>query len=160
VNRRARAIGLAHTKEAYWSQTEEWVLQRWGHLTDAAIRTKLEKAGYKRSLTAVNLKVRRLRIKQNLDGYSANRLAEAFGIDRHIIARWIRLGYLRAERRGTARTEAQGGDMYWIRRDDVRTFILGNPEEVDLAKVEKIWFLDLITNGNLLGTGKSARTRA
>jgi hypothetical protein len=149
INKRARAIGLSRTKEARWAPTEEWILNRWGHLVDAAIQTKLKKAGYHRSLTAVHLKVRRLRIKQNLYGYSANQLAEAFGIDRHKIAAWIARGALPAERRGTARTSAQGGDMYWIRRDDVRAFILKYPEEIELAKVEKIWFLDLLTNGEV-----------
>jgi hypothetical protein len=149
VNKRARALGLARTKETRWSTTEEWILHRWGHLVDAAIQTKLKKAGYSRSLTAIHLKVKRLRIKQNLEGYSANQLAEAFGIDRHKIAAWIKLGALAAERRGTARTELQGGDMYWIRRDDVRAFVLRYPEEIELAKVEKFWFLDLIAGGEV-----------
>jgi hypothetical protein len=52
-------------------------------------------------------------------------------------------------RRGTARTGVQGGDMWWISRRQVKSFILRAPEEIDLARVEKIWFLDLLTGGKL-----------
>jgi hypothetical protein len=149
VNRRALALGLSRSKERSWSSEEEAVVQRFGHLTDLALQRKLGERGYHRTLTAVHLKVKRLRIKPNLEGYSANQLAEAFGIDRHKIAAWIKTGALPAERRGTDRTEAQGGDMYWIRRDDVRPFILRYPGEIELAKVEKFWFLDVLTNGEI-----------
>jgi hypothetical protein len=30
---------------------------------------------------------------------------------------------------------------------DVRRFILQHPTEIDLRKVDQLWFLDLITNG-------------
>jgi hypothetical protein len=149
VIKRARALGLSRTKEPHWSGEEESILQRWGHLTDHAIQTKLKRRGFLRSLTAVHLKVKRLRIKQNLDGYSATQLSKAFGIDGHKVTAWIKSGALPAERRGTERTQAQGGDTYWIRRDDVKPFILRYPEEIDLAKVEKFWFLDILTDGKV-----------
>ena len=56
--------------------------------------------------------MKRLRIKQNLDGYSANALALAFGVDSHKVTHWIQRNMLRATRRGTERTERQGGDTY------------------------------------------------
>jgi hypothetical protein len=56
---------------------------------------------------------------------------------------------LHATRRGTDRTEAQGGDSYWITHKAVRDFVLRCPDEIDLAKVEKMWFLDLVTAGRL-----------
>jgi hypothetical protein len=34
-----------------------------------------------------------------------------------------------------------------IREKDVRRFILQHPTEIDLRKVDQLWFLDLITNG-------------
>lgn len=154
VNRRGRQLGLARAKERSWSHAEESIVERWGHLNDHGVQTKLKQEGFHRTLAAVHLKVKRLRIKQNLDGYSAHQLAEAFGEDSHKIARWIKGGVLSAERRGTQRTDAQGGDTWWIRRRDVHDFILRCPEEYDLAKVEKYWFLDLVTDGQL---GKAAR---
>jgi DNA-directed RNA polymerase specialized sigma24 family protein len=149
VNRRAREIGIAQTKESAWSEAEESILHRWGHLVDQGIQTKLAKAGFQRSLTAVHLKVTRLRIKKNLDGYSATSLSKAFGVDGHVVTKWIQRGLLKAERRGTARIDQQNGDTYWITNAAVKQFIVAYPNEISLAKVEKFWFLDLVTDGGI-----------
>jgi len=65
------------------------------------------------------------------------------------VLRWIQQQALNAERRGTARTEAQGGDTWWISDRNVRRFVLRFPQEIDLARVEKMWFLNLLTDGKL-----------
>jgi DNA-directed RNA polymerase specialized sigma24 family protein len=149
VIRRGGTLGLAHVKESPWSDGEIGVLEKYGHLTDAVIRRKLKDAGYQRSITAIHSKLKRLRVKRNLEGYSAKELADALGTDSHKVANWIRRGMLRATRRGTERTEAQGGDFYWIAHRAVQTFVLRYPEEIDLHRVEKWWFLDLVTNGRI-----------
>ncbi len=149
VHRRAARLGLVQVKEPRWSEAEEQLLRRWGHLTDGTVCRKLHESGFDRSVNAVHLKMARLRVKQNLEGYSANSLAAAFGRDRHVIARWIERKWLTAERRGTERVSAQGGDSYWIKREDVKAFIFRYPDEVDLRKVEKWWFLDLLTDGRI-----------
>ena len=149
VLRRGRELGLARTKETPWSEMEVDLLERWGHLTDAVIQRKLAAAGYSRSINGIHLKLKRLRIRQNLDGYSAYSLAEAFGVDSHKIGSWIRRNILRAARRGTDRKESQGGDSYWITHKAVRDFVLRYPDEIELAKVEKFWFLDLVSGGRI-----------
>ncbi len=149
VLRRGRDLGLARSKERSWSEEEVGLLERWGHLTDAVIQRKLKTSGYPRSTNGIHLKLKRLRIRQNLDGYSAYSLAEAFGVDWHKVGSWIRRNMLRATRRGTDRTEAQGDDSYWITHGAVRDFVFQCPDEIDLAKVEKIWFLDLVTGGRI-----------
>jgi len=70
-------------------------------------------------------------------------------VDSHKVTRWIGAGLLEAERRGTARTELQGGDTWLIFRAEVKEFVLRCPDEYDLGKVEKWWFLDLITDGRI-----------
>ncbi|MBY0502716.1 MAG: hypothetical protein K2X03_02320 [Bryobacteraceae bacterium] len=149
VTRRGAVLGLARVKEPVWSDAEVALLERWGHLTDAVIQRKLKAEGFERSINGVHLKMRRLRIKQNLDGYSAHALALAFGVDGHKITYWINRKMLKASRRQTDRTEQQGGDTYWITHAAVREFILSHPDEIDLRKVEKWWFLDLITAGRI-----------
>ena len=54
---------------------------------------------------------------------------------------------LKAKFRGTARGPQQNGDSYLIQEKDVRRFILEHPTEIDLRKVDQLWFIDLITNG-------------
>ena len=116
VCKRGAEMGITRAKERKWSAREEDVLERFGHLTPGGIQKQLAVAGYRRSVAGIQVKMTRDRIKQNLNGYSANSLALAFGVDVHRILHWIRRGMLGATRRGTDRTQSQGGDTWWISR--------------------------------------------
>ena len=147
LKKRARELGLARTKESPWSEPELATLTRYAWMSDERIRLKLKAAGYSRTVTAIHLKLKRMRFKHDGGFYSANGLAQALGIDSHAVTRWIKGGHLRARFRGTARTEQQNGDIYLIHEKDVRRFILEHPTDIDLRKVDQLWFLDLLTNG-------------
>jgi len=147
LKKRARELGLARTKEKPWSEAELEILARYAWMSDERIRLKLKAAGYPRTATGIHLKLKRLRFKHDPGFYSANGLAQALGIDSHAVTRWIRCGHLKAYLRGTARGKQQNGDIYLIREKDVRRFILEHPNDIDLRKVDQLWFLDLITNG-------------
>src|SRR6266568_6018236 len=146
LKKRASELGLARTKEKPWSEPELAILARYAWMSDD-IRLKLKAAGYARTVTGIHLKLKRMRFKCDPNFYSGKGLAQALGIDSHVVTRWIKSGHLRAQFRGTARGEQQGGDIYLIREKDVRRFILEHPTEIDLRKVDQLWFLDLITNG-------------
>jgi hypothetical protein len=106
--------------------------------------------GTNRTVTAICLKRKRLRLRtRNGDGYTANSLASLFGVDSHKVLRWIKQGWLSAHRRGTRRTELQGGDSWWIPHASVYRFALEHPEEYLLRSVEQLWFLDLISGGRI-----------
>ena len=147
LKKRARELGLARTKEKPWSEAELEILARYAWMSDERIRLKLKAAGYPRTATGIHLKLKRMRFKHDPGFYSANGLAQALGIDSHAVTRWIRCGHLKAHLRGTARGKQQNGDIYLIREKDVRRFILEHPHDIDLRKVDQLWFLDLITNG-------------
>ena len=147
LKKRARELGLARTKELPWNEAELAILSRYAWMSDERIRLKLKSAGYARTVTAIHLKLKRMRFKHDGSFYSANGLAQALGIDSHAVARWIKSGHLKAKFRGTARTKQQNGDIYLIHEKDVRRFILEHPTDIDLRKVDQLWFLDLITNG-------------
>ena len=147
LKKRARELGLARTKELPWSELELEILARYAWMSDERIRLKLKAAGYARTVTAVHLKLKRMHFKHDGSFYSANGLAQALGIDSHAVTRWIKGGHLKAKFRGTARTEEQNGDIYLIHEKDIRRFILEHPTDIDLRKVDQLWFLDLITNG-------------
>jgi hypothetical protein len=139
---------VTRAKERAWCTAEEEILERFGHLTVSGIQRQLARAGYQRSRAAVQLKITRLRIKHNLDGYSACTLAVAFGVDTHKVCTWIRRGLLQADQRRTARAPERG-DVWWVPISSVRKFILRAPEEIDLSRVEKLWFLDIVTGGKI-----------
>lgn len=149
VCKRGAELGVTRAKEHPWTAAEEQLLERFGHLAPSGIRRQFSSRGFSRSIAAIQIKLSRTRIKQNLEGYSANSLAAALGVDVHKILTWIRRRLLAAERRGTNRTQMQGGDIWWISNRAVKCFILRAPEEIDLARVEKIWFLDLLAGGKL-----------
>jgi hypothetical protein len=146
VKKRAVEIGVARTKEYPWSEEELEVLERSAHLCLGRIRLRLKAAGFVRSETAINLKLKRTKLRQNTPYYSANALAGLFGVDRHAVSRWIKLGYLRVKMKGTERTPEQGGDTYLIHHKDVREFVVEHPMECDLRKVDQLWFIDLLVN--------------
>ena len=147
LKKRARELGLAQTKELPWSKPELAILSRYAWMSDERIRLKLKAAGYSRTVTGIHLKVKRMRFKHDGSFYSAYSLAQALGIDPHVVTRWIKSGHLKAKFRGTARTPQQNGDSYLIQEKDVHCFILEHPTDIDLRKVDQLWFLDLITNG-------------
>jgi hypothetical protein len=147
LKKRARELGLARTKEQPWSEPELEILARYAWMSDERIRLKLKAAGYARTVTGIHLKLKRMRFKHDGSFYSACSLAQALGIDPHAVTRWIKSGHLKAKLRGTARTEQQNGDSYLIQEKDVRRFILEHPTDIDLRKVDQLWFIDLITNG-------------
>lgn len=149
VKVRARDLGLVRTKEPAWSKAELALLTKWGWMSGVTIAARLRAAGYPRTATAVLLKRKRMRINGNGDWYSANSLAEAMGVDPHKVMRWIGTGLLKAKPRGSERIRPQGGDIQVILRTAVKDFLLRCPDEYDLAKVAKFWFLDLITDGRI-----------
>jgi hypothetical protein len=147
LKKRARELGLARAKEQPWSTPELEILEHYAWMSDDRIRLKLKAAGYSRSATGIHLKLRRMQFKHDPSFYSASGLAQALGIDSHAVLRWIRSGHLKAQFRGTARGEQQNGDIYLIREKDVRRFIVEHPTDIDLRKVDQLWFIDLISNG-------------
>jgi hypothetical protein len=147
IVKRGKTLGLTRAKEKPWSDPELQMLRDMAQYTAAVIAKKMREAGFERSEAAVVLKRKRLRLKQSIEGaWTAHQLAEAMGEDGHKVARWITRGMLRAERLGTRRAGPQHGDTYWIRREDVLTFLFDHPDEYDLAKVDKFWFLELFSS--------------
>ena len=131
-------------KEPDWSARELQILEKNAHHCPATIQRRLGMAGFKRSVTGIVVKKTRLKLAQNYGGQSAHQVAECLGVEVHFVTAAIQRGQLRARRRGTARTPQQGGDIWFIKDEWVRDFILKYPEFIDLRKVEKFWFIDLL----------------
>jgi len=140
VNRRAAALGLSRPKDRPWSAQEEAYLEANFHHVSA--KTLARKLG--RSPTAVKLKAKRLGLRKYDEGYTASSLAEALGVDPHWVLARIRSGKLRASHRHTDRTAQQGGDSWLITDEAVVEFLREHPYDIDLRKVDNLWFMDLI----------------
>lgn len=150
VRRRALAIGAVQQtkKEPPWSDAEIDLLEAHYWKNPDNIRQIMERRGFKRSATAISVKRKRLNlfIADCDDVFTAHSLARVMGYgDPKTITRWIEKGWLKAKRKGTDRVESQGGDMWQIKRNDVKKFIRDNVAAVDIAKADKFWLVDLLT---------------
>jgi hypothetical protein len=85
LKKRARELGLARTKELPWSELELALLSRYAWMSDERIRLKLKAAGYARTVTGIHLKLKRMKFKHDGSFYSAYSLAQALGIDPHVV---------------------------------------------------------------------------
>lgn len=146
VTRFAQEKGLlAKSKKGPdWTDAEVELLYQFARYTPHVICRKLKERGYDRSITAIIVKLKRCSARQNIDGKSARDIARCLGVDDHNIANAIAAGKLKASRRGTARIEAQGGDIWFIKDSDVRAYVIDYLNEIDIRKVDKHWFVDLL----------------
>ena len=140
VNRRAVALGLARPKDRPWSADELSHLEANYHR--ASVLTLARRFG--RSPLAVKLKAKRLGLRKYDEGYTACSLAEALGVDPHWVLSRIRSGKLRAAQRHTDRTAQQGGDSWLISEEAVLDLLRDHPYDIDLHKVDSLWFMDLV----------------
>jgi len=136
-------------KASAWSEEEIKILERWAHITSERIQIKLKTKGFKRSLVGIILKRKRMRLLSNLKGQSASAVAMCLGVDSHFITSAIKAGLLKARKRGTDRTKQQGGDMWYISDKSIRKFIIENVHAIDLRKVDKYWYTDIVAGRNI-----------
>ena len=148
-SRRAAALGLVapRWKDPDWSEAEVALLERHSTKDLGTLYRLFDAAGYRRTHTAISLKRKRLNLEiRDPERYSATQLAGLLGVSGKAVTRWIEAEGLPAERRGTKRTPQQGGDMWWIDRRRLRGWIGAHAQLVDLRKVDRFWFIDLMLN--------------
>lgn len=129
-----------------WNDEEITILKRNAHYAPLTVKKRLDKAGFQRSIAGIVLKRKRMRFFSNLEGMSACLCAEFLGVDVHWVLKHIKSGLLKAEK---IRRDSQGKLNYYIKEKNLRKFILNNPELIDLRKVEKYYFIELVANGKV-----------
>ena len=140
VNRRAEVLGITRPRDIPWSPSDVAYLEANYHR--AHIKEIAKELG--RTVMAVKLKARRLGYRKNGEGYNTQSLSLALGVTSTWVSQRIRDGKINAGRRFTERTVQQNGDSYLITDQDVFRFIREHTFEVDLRKVDQLWFLDLV----------------
>lgn len=148
VTRWAGDLGVRRVKERPWSPEDVAYLR--AHVHRVAWAKLARHLG--RSVVAVKLKAKRLGEHKVADGgYTQRELARLLGVDDHKVARWVRWGCLKARNRGTDRLVVQGGDAWLITEKAVRDFVRRYPGEIDLRRVDALWFIDLAFGTNSAG---------
>ncbi|MGB7721074.1 MAG: MarR family winged helix-turn-helix transcriptional regulator [Bryobacteraceae bacterium] len=145
IVRRARELGLSHARnEAEWSTGEEELLETFAFQSPVSIQTKLNRQfGTHRTLTAIEAKRQRMNLLNNLDGMNLRQLAEALGVAKITVHRWLDCGRIRGLVRFPHLQEV-GRHMWFFPTPEIRRFILENLECVDLGRVEKHWFVSVV----------------
>ena len=96
---RALKIGAVQSSQQKrpWTDEEMEILEKHAPYGPQAIRKRLQKAGYQRSMASIVLKRKRMRLLSNLKGMSASLCAEFLGIDLHWVLNYVRQGLLKAD---------------------------------------------------------------
>lgn len=137
VNRWAAELGLTSRegrKSLPWTPQEDVFLEQ--HLTTRHVNWLSTQLG--RSITAVLVRAKRLRLSRLPDGYSHEDLALAFGVERSTVRRWVQRGWLRAS------FQRRCGQPHRVTEAAIVRFIRQHPLAFQLAKVDQVWFLGLV----------------
>lgn len=152
LSSRARRLGLEvvqHKKEPPWTAAETALMHKVPlHDPDRAAEIFREH-GFQRSSTAIVVKAKRLDLSRrathpHLSGTQASKI---LGVDNKTLTQWCVRGDLKATRRKDKRLPQQGGSAWDITRADLRQYVIDNLERIDVRKVDKFAFVDLLTNG-------------
>lgn len=141
--KRAREQGWLRPLKTHgreWSKPELAILEASAHCSPSTVRARLRAKGFQRSETAV-LKQRLARIGSRYDArwssgnYSTGQAGLLIGVNSALICSYIKRGMLAATRE----------EQHWIiTADALRRFIREYPAYVNLDKVDKYAFLDLV----------------
>ena len=142
IKKRAASLGLTmHQDKRPWTAEEEESLERLlGKVSALTIARRL-----KRTEASVVLKIKRLGVSRRVrNGYTMRDLETCLGEDHHKIQRWVADGWLRDRLQGTRRHDGNGRDIHRFREKDILGFIRQHPLEINLGRVDAVWFLDMI----------------
>lgn len=147
VSKRARTLGLVipHKKEPPWTNAEALLMQQVPLHDPDRCAEIFREHGFSRSPTAIVVRAKRLDLSRRYrDTMSATAVSKILGIDSKGVTAECILGRLKAEKRPTNRLNQQGGDPWSISPADLRSYILQHLERIDLRKVEKFAFIQIV----------------
>ncbi len=149
LSQRALKLGLVVprvAKEPEWTAAELELLKRVPLHDPRRAAMMFRENGFIRTPAALCVKAKRLDISRRYDEtLSAGKAAKILGVDGKAFTVWIAKGIIQAERRETARLPQQGGNPWSISRAYFRQWIIDNIEVIDIRKVDKFAFVDLLT---------------
>jgi hypothetical protein len=153
ITKRAVALGVvkATKRDPQWTEAETELLAETAHFVPAVAARVFHKKGFPRSAAAI---VTRRKIVHALPSdcgyYNASQVASFLGVAASTVGLWCQKQWLRAERRGTDRTAAQGGDQWWMDARSLRRFVVEQPMLIDHRKIPASswpWFVEIVSGG-------------
>ncbi|MBI2060706.1 MAG: hypothetical protein HYT87_13125 [Nitrospirae bacterium] len=158
IGKRARHLGLTRPAEAAWTPAETRIIEELGYLSVWPLQRRLFKeTGVLRSLGAIAMKRKRMRLRGEFGGYTWSQTAEGLGVSPHKVARWCEEGKLRSIVRNPEASHTSD-ERHWIEERDLRSFIIEHPEELRLGTVDAPWFISILTKDGGATAGQVRRT--
>lgn len=156
----ASQMGIARIKEKPWNKEEVAALKELGHFSPPHIWRQFKLRGFKRTEASIAQMRKNLHSLKSAPWYSGNALSTLMGVDQHmVLTNWIPKG-LQFIFKGTLRNRSpkqNSGDTRLYHTCEIRRFFIAHPEEIDLLKVDKYWFLEMITGGAIKQVAPSER---
>ena len=151
ISQRALKLGLTvtHRKEPRWTAAEDELMRR-APLHDPKRASDVFRAhGFRRSPTAIVVRAKRLSLSRRAarGTLSATAAARILGLDTKTVGAYCISGLYVADKRDDRRLPQQGGSAWDIRPADLRRFVIDNLDGIDLRKVDKVAFVDLLVSG-------------
>jgi len=157
IKRQAARLGLTMKMDRKpWTPAELNLLEKLvGRVSSATIAKRLH-----RPESSVVNKLKRLGNSRRVrEGYTMRDLEQCLGEDHRKISLWIANGWLRDRLQGTGRHDGNGRDIHRIREKDILHFLKNHPQEINLGKVDQVWFLDLVLlRGREVPEAKASRS--
>lgn len=151
LSKRALVLGLVIprvTKEPPWTEAELDLLKRTPLHDPEKAAEVFREHGYPRTPAAIMVKAKRQGISRRYkETLSATACAKILGVDGKNFTTWILKGIVKATKRETKRLPQQGGHPWSLDRADFRQFIIDNIERIDIRKVDKFAFVEILTGG-------------
>lgn len=147
IKKWAQKLGVSRNSDPRWTQEEiEYLEKNLLKMTSKDIAKRLG-----RTVIAVQAKALRLNLyKSNLDGYTKADLALGLGIrDHHKIEKWIDRGWIKGKKLPISEYATRQPWVFTAKA--IRDFIIAHPGEIDLRRVEKVWFIDIMAGGDGIG---------
>lgn len=96
------------------------------------------------TVSSVRYKANRLGLSQTRDDcYTLTALCEGLGRSHKQAKRWADQGWIKGERRANSTSN----DPWTFTAKNIHDFIIAHPEEIDLRRVDKFWFIDILAGG-------------
>src|SRR6266702_4544732 len=142
VRKWAKDLGIARVKEPPWSEAEV------SYLRNSVRRFGLKKIAKAlgRTETSVKIKAKRLGIRKLVtgDGYTMRAVCRGLSVDHHQVERWLTNEWFWGERRESHRQGRQRGDIWYFTSDAIRELVRQHPEEIDLRRVDRDFFIEVL----------------
>ena len=147
LTKRATMLGLTmpHKKEPPWTAAEDALMKKVPLHSPDKCADIFREHGFSRSPTAIVVRAKRIDLSRRThDTLSARAAALILGIDSKGVTALCISGDIKAGRRASKRLPQQGGEAWAIAPAELRRYIIDHVERIDLRKVEKFAFVELL----------------